>query len=222
MECKCSVPGRIIHRNSVKGHTAEINPAALIKDELFGEESNWSFPAEHFIAVSEDSWGWRWVFVLLLGNFKIFSFVCVSNVSSNAVMKSVWTKWHSRNSLIWVLIISSGNTPPLCLQTRQTSSRLSSELSKIEFVLPHEHDAWLLLLPGSHVAAASCGLPSRTTYFVYVLDPTVSPRWRHCITELAHLNPWWALKTSKQERMWFYVSPSGLDCFQDPKSASLL
>lgn len=222
MECKCSVPGRIIHHNSVKGHTTQINPAAFIKAELFGEESNQSFPTKHFIAVCEGSWGWGWVFVLHLGNLNIFSFVCVSNVSSNVVMKSVWIKWDSRNSLIWALFISSGNTPPLCLQTRQSSSRLSSELNKTEFVLPHEHGAWLLLLPGSHLAAASCGLPSRSACFVYVLDPIVTPRWRHCVTELAHLDPWWDLKASKQEGMWFYVSPSDLDCLQDPKSARLL
>lgn len=162
MECKCSVPGRIIHCNSVKGHAAQINPAAFIKAKLFGAESNQSFPTKHFIAVSEGSWGWGWVFVWLLGNLKALAFVCISNVSSTVVMKSVWIKWDSRNSPISALFSSSGNMPPLCLRTRQSSSRLSSKWSKIEFVLPHEHEALVLLPSGPHLAAASCVLPSTT------------------------------------------------------------
>lgn len=78
-----------------------------------------------------------------------------------------------------MLFSSSGNMPPLHLQTRQSSWTLSSKLSKIEFVLPQEHGAWLLLLPGPHLAAASCALPSTTAYFVYALDPIV----RHFVTE---------------------------------------
>lgn len=46
-----------MHRNSVKGRTAQINPAAFIKAELFGAESNQSFPTKHFTSVSEGLWG---------------------------------------------------------------------------------------------------------------------------------------------------------------------
>lgn len=46
-----------MHRNSVKGRTAQINPAAFIKAELFGAESNRSFPTKHFTSVSEGLWG---------------------------------------------------------------------------------------------------------------------------------------------------------------------
>lgn len=123
--------------NLVKGCTAQINPAAFIKAELFGTESNQSFSTKHFIAVSEGLWGWGRVFVSLLGNLKVFGFCLGVKYVFKCGHEVCVIKWDSRNSSISVVLAPSG-TCLLCLQTKRCNVRLSSKLNKIEFVLPQE------------------------------------------------------------------------------------
>lgn len=120
--------------NSVKGCTAQISPAAFIKAELFGTESNQSFSTKHFIAVSEGSWGRGWVFISLLGNLKVFAFCLGVKYVFKCGHEICVIKWDSRNSSISVVLAPWG-TCLLCLQTRLCNVRLSSKLNKTEFEL---------------------------------------------------------------------------------------
>lgn len=178
--------------NSVRGCTAQINPAALIKAELFETESNQSFSTKHFIAVSEGSWGRGWAFVSVLGNLKVFAFCLGVKYVFKCGHEICVKKWDSRNSSISVVLAPLGTCLP-CLQTRRCNMRLSSKLNKIEFVLPQELVCsccqaciWLL---------ATVGCPQQLPSLC--LRPHIQSGCRYCATELVHVNLWWGLQTSK-------------------------
>lgn len=176
--------------NSVKGCTAQISPAAFIKAELFGTESNQSFSTKHFIA-SEGSWGWGWVFISLLGNLRVFAFCLGVKYVFKYDHEICVIKWDSRNSSISVVLVPWG-TCLMCLQTRQCNVRLSGKLNKIEFVLPQE------LVCSCCQAASGCWqLCGALNNFLLCLTPHLQSGCRYCATELVHLNLWWGLQTSK-------------------------
>lgn len=153
MECKCSVPGRIViqlrdtqHRSIVL-HLSKQSCLEQKATEVFLPNTSLQYLKAH---------GAEEHVCLASGKAqKSLAFVYVSNVTLNVARKSVWVQWDSRNRPISLLFSSSGSMPPLCLQTRQSSSKLSSKLSKIEFVLPHK-------LPGPHWATTSCVSRSAT------------------------------------------------------------
>lgn len=150
MECKCSVPGRIIHCNSVKAGTAQINPAAFIKAELFGAESNRSFPTKHFTAVSEGSWGWGWVFVWLLGNRKTFGFcLCI---------KCVFKYGHE----ICVNKMGQQKQPHLSafqLQWEHASPAFANQAEQLDTQQQVEQN-WICAAPGTRSLAAPAARPT--------------------------------------------------------------
>lgn len=167
MECKCSVPGRITC-NSVKGCTAQINPAAFIKAELFGTERNQSFSTKDFIAVTEGSWSWGWVFVSLLGNLKVFGFlsrsqICLQMWSWNLCDKVGQQK--QLHCLISVVLAPLGT----CLPGLQAVQREAQQQAEQNWICAAP-GACLLLLSGPHLAAVWC--PQQLP--IYVLDPIFS------------------------------------------------
>lgn len=85
------------------------------------------------------------------------------------------------------------------LQWEHASPAFANQAEQLDTQQQVEQN-WICAAPGTRslaAPAASCVLPSKTAYFFYALDPIV----RRFVTELAYLNPWWGLQTSKQERM---------------------
>lgn len=183
MECKCSVPGRIIHvtqledaqHRSILLHLSKLSCLEQKATKVFLPNTSLQYLKAHGAEDGHLS--------QVLGNLKVFAFCLGVKYVFKCGHEICVKKWDSRNSSISVVLAPLGTCLP-CLQTRRCNVRLSSKLNKIEFVLPQglvcsccQACIWLL-------ATVWCPqqLPS------LCLRPHIQSGCRYCATELVHVN----------------------------------